>query len=111
VRPSQVEQPAVTNKKQNQDAPHQVVNVHSAHHHPLQMPLVIGNPVNQEPYAGKCNQERNRRNEHALPRPVGNCGANQVAQSRQLQQHKQYCDDQADKCEQKSSATFRHTLS
>jgi hypothetical protein len=63
------------------------------------MSFVICNPVNQEPYAGKGDQERNRRNEHALPWTVGNRGADQVTQSRQLQQHQQYRDDQADECE------------
>jgi len=111
VRPSQIEQPPISNKKQNQDAPHQVVNVHPAHDHPLQVALVICDSMNQQPHTGEGNQKRNRRNEHALPRPVGYRGADQVAQSRQLQQHEQHRDDQADECEQESSASFRHTLS
>ncbi len=110
IRPSQVEQPSVADKEQDQNAPHQVVNVHPAHRHPLHMPLVVRNPVHQQPHARKRNQERNRGNEHALPRPVRNRGANQVSQPRQLQQHQQHNDDQADERKQKRSAVFRHTL-
>ena len=77
------------------------MNVHSAHHHPLQMPLVIHDAVNQNPHSRKSDQERNRGDKHPLPRPVWNGGADQIAQARQLQQHQQHDDDQADKQKQK----------
>jgi len=85
--------------------------MHSAHYHPLQMPFMIGNPVNEQAYAGEGDQERNRRNEHPLARPVGNRGADQVAEPRQLKQHQQHDHNQANEREQESSASFRHTLS
>ena len=71
---------------------------------------MIRDPVNQKPHAGKSDQERNRGNKHALPRPVGDGGADQVTQPRQLQQHQQHNDDQADERKQERGAAFRHTL-
>ena len=35
-----------------------MVNMHSAHHHPLHAALVMRDPVNQKPHTGKGNQER-----------------------------------------------------
>ena len=74
------------------------------------MALVIHNPVNQNPHAGKSDQERHRGNEHAPPRPVGNRGADQKAQPRQLQQHQQHNDNQADKRKQIKAPLPGHTL-
>jgi len=87
------------------------MNVHSAHHHPLHPPLVIRDPMHEKAYPGKGYEEGYGRNEHALPRPVGNGGADQVTQPRQLQHHQQHDDNQADERKQESSAAFGHTSS
>jgi hypothetical protein len=86
------------------------MNVHPANHHPLHPSLVIRDPVDEKAYPGKGDEEGYGRNEHALPRPVWNGGADQVAQPRQLQQHQQHNYDQANERKQESSATFGHTL-
>jgi len=57
VRAAQVEQPAVAHQQQDENAPHEMVNVMPAHHHPLEMPLVVHDSMNQEANAGKCDQE------------------------------------------------------
>jgi len=87
-----------------------MVNVDPANHYPLHAAFVMLNSVNQKPNPGESNQERERRNEHTLPRPVGNRGADQVAEPRELQQHQQHHHDQTDKCQEESSAAFGHTL-
>ena len=81
MRPAQVEQPAITHQQQDENAPYQVVNVHAMHHHPLEVSLVVHDPVNQDSHTRKCDQERDRGDEHAPPRPVGDGRAHQESQA------------------------------
>ena len=110
VRPSQVQQPAVADQQQDQNAPDQVMNVPSVDHHPLKMSLMVHDPVDQNAHAHKGDQEGDRGDEHAPPRPVGDGGADQEAQPGQLQQHQQDDDDQAGKGQQQKRSGSGHTL-
>jgi len=57
VRASQVQQPAVSDQQQDQNAPDQVVNMHSVHDHPLEMTLMIHNSVNQDRTPAKVSKK------------------------------------------------------
>ena len=85
VRAAQIDQPSIAHQQQDEDAPHQVVNVRPAHHHPLEHAFVSRNPVDQDAHAYECEQKRNRGEEHALPRPVRYCAPHQEPQPGQLQ--------------------------
>jgi len=54
---SQVKQPSITHQQQHQDAPHQMMNVVAAHHHPLERPVLMHNAADEQPYAGKCEEK------------------------------------------------------
>jgi len=71
--------------------------MHSPHHHPLEVALMVHDAMDKDPNPNKCNQERNRRDEHAPPRPVRDGGADQEPKPGQLQQHQQNYHDQAGK--------------
>ena len=56
---------------------------------------MIHDAVNQDADPDECEQERDRGDEHAPARPVGDGGADQESQPGQLQQHQQHGDHQA----------------
>jgi hypothetical protein len=81
VRAAQVEQPAVTNQQQNQNAPHKMVNMMSTHHHPLKRPALMHDRTHKQAHANKGDKERYRRQEHAPPGPVRDGAAYQKSKS------------------------------
>ena len=58
-------------------------------------PMLVNHEADQKAHADESDEERDRGNEHAAARPVGNGGANQEAQAGQLQKHQQHDHDQA----------------
>jgi hypothetical protein len=82
----------------------------SAHHHPLEMSLMVHDSADQDADPDKGDQERDRGDEHAPPRPVGDGGADQESQPGQLQQHQQNHDNQAGKGQQQQCSSSGHTL-
>jgi len=107
---SQVQQPAVTDQQQDENPPDQVVNVRSADHHPLEMALMIHDPVNEDADSHKREQKGDRGDEHALARAVGDGGADEIPQPGQLEEHQQRDDDQAGEGQQQQRSSSGHTL-
>jgi len=100
VIPPQVKQPSVTDQQQNENAPHQVMNVEAVHRDPLERAMLMHDQPNQNADAQKGDEERDRGNEHAPPGTVGNGGANENAQPGEMQKHQQHHDDHGGKREQ-----------
>jgi hypothetical protein len=56
---------------------------------------MIHDPMDENSHSRKGKQKRDRGDEHPTPRAVGDGGADQVAQPRQLKQDHQHHDNQA----------------
>ena len=108
MRAAQVEKPSVADQQENENSPNQVVNVAAVDHHVLKGTHVPLNQVHEDADAGKRDEERNRGNEHAAPRPVGYGGTNDESQPRQLQQNQQHRHDKGGKCQQQQSSCADH---
>ena len=108
VEAPQVQQPAIAHQQQNQNSPDQVMNVVAMHHHPLEVSLMLHDSVDEEADSGECEQEGDRGDEHAPPRTVGDGGADQESQPRQLQQDQQQHNNQAGKGQQQQRSGSGH---
>jgi hypothetical protein len=71
---------------------------------------MIHDPVDEDADSNECEQEGDRGKEHAPPRTVGNGGADQESEPRQLQQDQQDNNDQAGEGQQKQRSGTGHTL-
>jgi len=85
-----------------------MMDVVSAHHHPLKVPLMIDDAVHQDAHAHKGKQKTARGDEHAPPRPVRDGGAHQKAQPRELQQYQQHHRHEAGEGQQHQSSGSGH---
>jgi len=110
VRPAEIEQPSITYKQKNEDAPDEVMDVEPADRDPVEWAVVVDDEADDEPDAEKGDEEGYRGDEHAAARPVGNGGADEEAQTRQLQQDQQHHDDCAGENQQQQGSSSGHTL-
>jgi len=85
VGPAQVHQPSVADQEKYEDSPDEVVNVHAMHHNPLEVSLMVDDPVDENPDSDKSDQERDRGDEHASSRAVGDGGADEESEAGELQ--------------------------
>ena len=57
VRPAQVKQPAIADQQQDENAPHQVMNMVAAHHDPMKWPHMMSDQCYQHANADKGEQK------------------------------------------------------
>jgi len=108
VRPSQVQQPSVTDDQQDKDSPYQVMDMPAAHHHPMERSLAAHDVIHQQAHAKKCHKEGNGSQKDSPPRPVRDRRANQIAKPCQLQDHQENRGYQQDKQQQDKRSSLRH---
>jgi len=100
VRSAEFQQISVADKQQDKNAPNQVMNVVAAHGDPIERADPCPNRHHQQPHPAEGNRKGDRSKEHALPRPIGDGGAYEIPQPRQLQEHQQQNHDKGCKGKQ-----------
>jgi len=98
---AQVQEPAIPDEEQNENTPDQVMNVVAADGDPFEWAHVGPDCHHEYANADKGDDKGNRGNKHALARPVGDGGMNQISQAGQLQQDQEHDDYQGGESEQK----------
>lgn len=110
MRSPQVEQPAISDEKQNEDAPDKVMDVMSVNHDPTKGTMIVDHELNQQPHTRKSEKERYGGNEHASAGAIGDGRTDNESESSELQEHEQDDNDHAGKREQQQGSGSGHTL-
>ena len=110
VGPAEVHQPSVAYQQKDEDSPDEVVNVHAMHNDPLEMSLMVDDPVDENPDSDKGDKEGDRGDEHAASRAVGDGGADEESDAGELQQDQEENDDEAGEGQQQECSGSGHTL-
>jgi len=92
VRAAQIQEPSISHEKKNKDAPHKVVDVKAADHHPPKWAVVMNHQADNEPHSRKGDQERDGSDEHAAAGPVRDGRTHQESEAGQLKQNQQHDD-------------------
>jgi hypothetical protein len=79
--------------EQQQDSPHQVMDVAAAHLHISKWAYVVGDGPNQQAHRKKRDEEADRREEETTVRPIRYLLMENAAEPRQMKQQEQYRGD------------------
>jgi hypothetical protein len=85
-----------------------MVNVVAADHNPLEVPLVIDDPVNENAHADECDQETAGSDKHTAAGAIWDRSPDQIAQAGELEQNEQDNDHQTGKRHQHRGTKSGH---
>jgi len=107
---SEVEQPAVADQEQDDDAPDQVMDVVAAHGNPLEGAGLVDDGADQEANAREGEKKCDGGQKGAPTGPVGDGGADEESNTSELHQDQQDDDDEGGKGQQYKCSGTGHNL-